>query len=144
MSLSDLPVTRGMGNAVPGGPETTGVLLGSPLPHAANTINNRQQPMVWPNFVDSIEVCVIGGSLWICFSLNENFLSRFLAKPPVFLRREGAVRQERDTLPQPIFPGQQAGNVLNRRDGKDCLSTRWDYRRLDTSSLSRASGATSP
>jgi len=46
-----------------------------------------------------------------------------------------AVRAHRahDTHPQPSGQGQQVDSVHNKRDGKDCLSTRLAYRRLDTS-----------
>ena len=43
------------------------------------------------------------------------------------------VHRAHDTHPRPTGRDQQADSVQNRRDGKDCLSTRLAYRRLDTS-----------
>ena len=44
-----------------------------------------------------------------------------------------SVRRAHDTRPRPNGQDLLAGTVLNRRDGKDFLSTRLAYRRLDTS-----------
>jgi hypothetical protein len=46
MSLSDFPLTGGIGKLVEGGPEITGVLLSSAFPQAKLLANNKQERTV--------------------------------------------------------------------------------------------------